>query len=99
MLKVIYTCRDESFNKQPSTANIKVTTSSGQTALDGTFLVQLTSCNITYITVDKSFNVLLIHVHNGEKSAARTIKTVSHEYSYNKLIITFYIPAGICQWD
>ena len=67
--------RDSSFDKT-STGSIKVTTSSGQTAISGSFPIELTMCNITYVTANSVYSQLLVHVHNGD-SDTRTIKTVS----------------------
>ena len=73
---MIISCRDRSFNQQPNSASIKVITSTGQTAINGNSLVQLTECNITYITVNSNYSTLLLHVHNGYADSSRTIKTV-----------------------
>ena len=69
--------RDSSFDKK-STSSLKITTTSGQTAISGSFPIQLAMCNITYVTTDSFFVKLLIHVHNGDHDT-RTIKTVSNQ--------------------
>jgi desulfoferrodoxin (superoxide reductase-like protein) len=68
--------RDTSFNKEPNQMPIELQTSSGTSLFKGNFLVQLTSCNISYITVTSDYATLLVHVHNGYTDASRTIKTV-----------------------
>ena len=74
-LQLLFWCRASEFDKI-SSAPFELKTTDQQTAMNGTFTVATTMCNITYVTSTFDYQQLLIHTHNGYTST-RTIKQVS----------------------